>query len=180
MRFKKFSQRIATIYEQRAVRDDHRIVKGRMIRKDHSTIYRAQDLRRQLDRSQHLLAEAHAQAGHPDEGFACLDEALASIYQTEERWWEAEEYRLKGQLLLKRSAVRKQPPAPNTQHPSGGIFVKRHCTVALKALRFPAQACTSAVNVCPSLMRLSTHCLARAESLISTMFNSDSHSCVGS
>ena len=63
-----------------------------------------------------LLAEAHAQAGHPDEGFACLDEALASIYQTEERWWEAEGYRLKGQLTLQQqSKVQSlKSPAPST------------------------------------------------------------------
>ena len=34
-------------------------------------------------------------------GLAALDEALTLVEQTEERFWEAEIYRLKGELLLK-------------------------------------------------------------------------------
>src|SRR5262249_37592466 len=39
--------------------------------------------------------------GEPAAGLATLDEALAQVEQTEERYWEAEIYRLKGELLLK-------------------------------------------------------------------------------
>jgi predicted ATPase/DNA-binding SARP family transcriptional activator len=46
------------------------------------------------------LAEAQARAGRPAEGLATLDEALAFAEETGERHWEAELYRLKGELLL--------------------------------------------------------------------------------
>jgi predicted ATPase len=47
-----------------------------------------------------LLAEAHQAVGQPAAGLRVLDEALALVEQTEERFWEAEIYRLKGALLL--------------------------------------------------------------------------------
>jgi DNA-binding SARP family transcriptional activator/predicted ATPase len=46
------------------------------------------------------LAEAQAKAGQPEEGLTTLAEALALVEQTDERHWEAELYRLKGELLL--------------------------------------------------------------------------------
>jgi DNA-binding winged helix-turn-helix (wHTH) protein/predicted ATPase len=48
-----------------------------------------------------LLAEAYGQARQPDAGLTCLAEALTLAEATEERWWEAELYRLKGELLLR-------------------------------------------------------------------------------
>jgi predicted ATPase len=50
-----------------------------------------------------LLAEAYGQAGQPELGLPCLAEALTLVETTEERWWEAEVYRLKGELLLRLS-----------------------------------------------------------------------------
>jgi predicted ATPase len=47
-----------------------------------------------------LLAEACGQEGQPEAGLSVLDEALALVEATDERWWEAELYRLKGELLL--------------------------------------------------------------------------------
>jgi predicted ATPase len=47
------------------------------------------------------LAEAYGQAGQPEAGLSALDEALTLVEATEERWWEAEVYRLKGELLLR-------------------------------------------------------------------------------
>jgi predicted ATPase len=47
-----------------------------------------------------LLAETHGRAGEFDEGLSILDEALALGQSTEERCWEAELYRLKGEFLL--------------------------------------------------------------------------------
>jgi predicted ATPase len=46
------------------------------------------------------LAEAQARAGQPEEGLDTLDEALALVEQTDERHWEAELYRVQGELLL--------------------------------------------------------------------------------
>jgi predicted ATPase len=48
-----------------------------------------------------LLAEAYGRAGHPEAGLSCLVEAVTRVAATEERWWEAEVYRLQGELLLR-------------------------------------------------------------------------------
>ena len=45
-----------------------------------------------------LLAEAYAQVGRCEEGLTLLAEALALTNDREERRWEAELYRLKGEL----------------------------------------------------------------------------------
>jgi predicted ATPase len=47
-----------------------------------------------------LLAEASGQAGQLEAGLTVLTEALTLVAATEERWWEAEVYRLQGALLL--------------------------------------------------------------------------------
>ena len=51
-----------------------------------------------------LLAETYGKAGQADRGLAELAEALESAEQSGERTWEAELHRLKGELLLSRSA----------------------------------------------------------------------------
>jgi len=48
-----------------------------------------------------LLAEAYQTVGEPEAGLAALAEAAALVEKTEERFREAEIYRLKGELLLK-------------------------------------------------------------------------------
>jgi predicted ATPase len=55
-----------------------------------------------------LLAEAYGLAGQPEAGLSALDEAVMLVEATEERWWEAEVSRLKGELLL-------QLPCPEVQ-----------------------------------------------------------------
>jgi predicted ATPase len=47
-----------------------------------------------------LLAHVLAQAGRALEGLAVLDEALAEARAHNERWWNAEVHRLRGELLL--------------------------------------------------------------------------------
>jgi predicted ATPase len=47
-----------------------------------------------------LLGQAYQTVGEPRAGLAVLAEALAEVEQTEERFWEAEIYRLTGELLL--------------------------------------------------------------------------------
>jgi adenylate cyclase len=48
-----------------------------------------------------LLAEAYGQARQPETGLSVLDEALMLLGATEDYWWKAELYRLKGELLLR-------------------------------------------------------------------------------
>ena len=43
-----------------------------------------------------LLAEAYSKAGQANGGLNILDEALATIQITGERWWEAEFHQLRG------------------------------------------------------------------------------------
>jgi class 3 adenylate cyclase/predicted ATPase len=51
-----------------------------------------------------FLAEAYGKVGQAGEGLTLLGEALAAMHKTGERFCEAELYRLKGELLLVRSA----------------------------------------------------------------------------
>ncbi len=56
----------------------------------------------ELGRSGHLasLAEAYGKMGQMEEGLVVIAEALAQVQKSEERIYEAELYRLKGELLL--------------------------------------------------------------------------------
>ncbi len=52
-----------------------------------------------------LLAEAQGKAGQAEEGLATVADAMAFVDQTEERFYEAELYRLKGELTLQSQAA---------------------------------------------------------------------------
>jgi predicted ATPase len=54
-----------------------------------------------------LLAEACGRAGQVEEGLRTLEEALEGLQSTEDRFYEAEVYRLKGELLLQQSAAQQ-------------------------------------------------------------------------
>jgi predicted ATPase len=49
-----------------------------------------------------MLVEAYAQVGQPEEGLNVLTEALAAVNATGERFYEAELYRLTGELTLQK------------------------------------------------------------------------------
>jgi predicted ATPase len=50
-----------------------------------------------------VLAQACAGAGQVEEALSILAESQAALEETGERWWQAEIYRLKGELLLRHS-----------------------------------------------------------------------------
>jgi predicted ATPase len=50
-----------------------------------------------------MQAEAFDLLGKAEDALQKLDEAQAAMEKTEERWWEAEIYRLRGTLLLRHS-----------------------------------------------------------------------------
>jgi predicted ATPase len=52
-----------------------------------------------------LLAEAYGKVGQAGEGLTTLAEALAQVEKTGEHYYEAELYRLKGELTLNQSSV---------------------------------------------------------------------------
>lgn len=53
-----------------------------------------------------LLAEAHRRAKRPADGIKLLDEALELVERTDERWYEAELYRLMAETLITKSDKR--------------------------------------------------------------------------
>ncbi len=56
-----------------------------------------------------LLAEAYGRAGQAEEGLATLAEALTVVDNTGERFYEAELYRLKGELTLQSPVANSKP-----------------------------------------------------------------------
>jgi predicted ATPase len=62
-----------------------------------------------------LLAEAYGKAGQAGAGLTVVAEALAIMDKSDEHMWEAELYRIKGELLL-RSAVQKLGVGGLTSH----------------------------------------------------------------
>lgn len=64
------------------------------------TAYRSMGARLELPYRLAQLAETYGSLGQPAEGLTVLREALALVETTGERWWEAELYRLQGELLL--------------------------------------------------------------------------------
>ncbi|MBI3756512.1 MAG: AAA family ATPase [Deltaproteobacteria bacterium] len=55
-----------------------------------------------------LLAEAYGKVGQAEEGLSTLSEALMLVNKTGARWYEAELYRLKGELLLAQEGLREK------------------------------------------------------------------------
>jgi predicted ATPase len=47
-----------------------------------------------------LLANVYGQAGEPEKGLATIEEALLHARSSNERWWDAELHRLRGELML--------------------------------------------------------------------------------
>jgi len=66
-----------------------------------------------------LPTAVQGQGGQVAEGLNALAEAHAAVHKSGERYYEAEIYRLKGELTLQQSGVRSpQSGVPSTQHPA--------------------------------------------------------------
>ncbi len=68
------------------------------------TDFKAASARLRLPYYLSLLAQVYGKAGRAEEGLACIDEALAEARAHNERWWDAELHRLRGELLLMHGA----------------------------------------------------------------------------
>ena len=79
-----------------------------------------------------FLAEAYGKVGQAGEGLTLLGEALAAVHKTGERFYEAELYRLKGELLLVRSAENRGEAEACFQQ---ALLVARHQQAKLLELR---------------------------------------------
>jgi predicted ATPase len=73
-----------------------------------------QSIRTEIGRLQHLvmLAEAYSKGGQAEEGLHVLDEAFAVLHKNAERDYEAELYRIKGELLLQQAMAKEIYTAP--------------------------------------------------------------------
>src|SRR5262249_56547168 len=69
-----------------------------------------------------LLAEACGKVGHIDEGLAVVAEAMTVVGRTGERSYEAELYRLKGELMLKANS---RSPSADSRKSSGAKVHRR-------------------------------------------------------
>jgi predicted ATPase len=89
-----------------------------------------------------LLAAAYGKAGRAKEGLSALVEALETVSRTELRWYEAELYRLKGELSLQSRQVRSKSQASLRQVKTGQD--KSTINIPQSAVRGPqleAEAC---------------------------------------
>ena len=62
-----------------------------------------------------LLAEGYGKTGQTEEGQTVLAEALTAVDKTDERFYEPELYRLKGELLLARESKSQKSEIPSPQ-----------------------------------------------------------------
>ena len=68
-----------------------------------------------------MLAKAYGKVGKTEEGLTALAEAVATARKNGDRFWEAELYRIKGELLLKiedrRSKIERRDPQSSILDP---------------------------------------------------------------
>src|SRR4029450_4763865 len=67
------------------------------------------------------MAQGYAQGGQAQEGLRVVAEALALVEKTEERWNEAELYRLKGELTLQKQSEVRGPESEVTDSPASSV-----------------------------------------------------------
>jgi adenylate cyclase len=77
-----------------------------------------------------LLAEACAKAGQIDEALQALSDAGADMQRTEERWWEPELHRLRGELL--RSELMNRGPEAEAHFRQGIEAARRQRATSLE------------------------------------------------
>ena len=72
--------------------------------RDSITAFKASGAKLRLPYYLSLLTQVYAKAGRAQEGLAAIDEALSEARVHNERWWDAELHRLRGELLLMHDA----------------------------------------------------------------------------
>jgi predicted ATPase len=107
-----------------------------------------------------LLAEAYGKVGQADKGLAALAEALTVIDKSGERFYEAELYRLKGELTLQKGArvgagfSSPQAPSLKPQVPSGVVKEAEDCFLKAIEIAQHQQAKSLELRAVMSLVRL--------------------------
>jgi predicted ATPase len=129
-----------------------------------------------------LLADAELYVGHIREGLAVVTEALAKATSTGERFWEAELYRLKGELTLQKGtrdwglgAGSSSPQAPSLKPLVPMEVVEEAAGYFLKAIAVARQqqAKSLELRASMSLARLwqQQDKTAEAHSMLSEIYN---------
>jgi predicted ATPase len=67
------------------------------------------------------MAQGYTQGGQAQEGLRVVAEALALVEKNEERWTEAELYRLKGELTLQKQSRVRGPKSEVTDSPASSV-----------------------------------------------------------
>ena len=106
------------------------------------TAFKASSARVRLPYYLSLLAQVYGKAGRAEEGLACINEALAEARAHNERWWDAEVHRLRGEFLLLRGADASDGEAPCDDEP--GAVVDR--AEALRRRQVAAQQAVCLVH----------------------------------
>ena len=91
-----------------------------------------------------LFAEAYGQVGQVDEGLRALEEALAAVQRNEEGHYEAEVYRLKGELRLQEAPAHQEEAEGHFQQALAVARRRQAKSWELRAAMSLAAACGSA------------------------------------
>jgi predicted ATPase len=108
-----------------------------------------------------LLAEAYGQSGQVDNRLATVTEALDLVKTTGERWYEAEVYRIKGELLLAQEGLRPQAEGLREK-----IEEAEGCFLRALAIAQKQQAKSLELRAVMSLLRLRQQQAVQPESRI--------------
>jgi predicted ATPase len=119
----EFVSYLALATEQRgeALARQGRVEEGVALMREGLAAYQATGAK--IARSHYLtrLAEAYGEVGRAEEGLSLLIEALTHVDKTGERFYEAELYRVKGELMLQ---SRVQGPQSIVEEKAEGCFLK--------------------------------------------------------
>jgi predicted ATPase/DNA-binding winged helix-turn-helix (wHTH) protein len=103
------------------------------------------------------LAVAEAKAGHPDQGFSAIDEALQRIQKNEDLRYLPEALRIKGELLLLQDGAEASAPeahfrqALDRAHRQGALSWELRAATSLAGLLRDRGRCAEAIEVLRSV-----------------------------
>ena len=113
---------MGTIMRGWALAEHNQIEEGIIQMKQGLSAYRTMGVALQGPHSLALLAEVYGKVGQAEEGLSTVSEALMLVNKTGERVWEAELYRLRGELTLAQSSVQRLESS--VQEEAEGCFLK--------------------------------------------------------
>jgi len=123
-----------------------------------------------------LLTETYGKGGQAGGGLIAVGEALAIAEKNEERFYEAELYRLKGELVLQSTVHGPQSEIPTPQHPTRSTQAEaeaEECFLQAIAIARQQQAKSLELRAVMSLSRLWQQQGKKAEAreLLSPVYN---------